>query len=65
MFSKDQVYDQSKVQVWPLLRRTHQDVLLRYDHAWSLENSLNSGVVVTVPVKYVLSNHYRDLIMKT
>ena len=45
-FSKDQAwsYDQPKVQAWPLLRRTHQAVLLRYDHAWSLENVLISGL---------------------
>ena len=42
MFSKDQAwsYDQPKVQVWPLLRRTHQAVLLRYDQAQSLISRL-------------------------
>ena len=42
-FSKDQAwsYDQPKVQVWPLIRRTHQAVLLIYDQAWSLENVFN------------------------
>ena len=46
-FSKDQAwsYDQSKVQAWLLLRRTHQAVLLRYDHTWYLENFSNSVII--------------------
>ena len=48
MFSKDQAwsYDQPKAQVWPLLRRTHQAVILRYDQAQSLENVLISGLEI-------------------
>ena len=48
MFSKDQAwsYDQPKVQVWPLLRRTHQAVLLRYDQSQSLENVLISRLKI-------------------
>ena len=40
MFSKDQAwsYDRPKVQVWPLLRRTHQAVLFRYDQAQEDQN---------------------------
>ena len=47
-FSKYQAwsYDQSKVQAWPLIRRTHQGqaVLLRFHQAWSLENVFISGL---------------------
>ena len=45
--SKDQAwsYDQPKVQAWTLLRRTHQAVLLKYDHAWSSDYYFfNSGL---------------------
>ena len=61
MFSKYQAwsYDQPKVKAWPLIRWTHQSVLLRYDQTQSFSNILISGLrrgtQVSVPIVSIVS----------